>query len=52
MHRLGDNKITEAFNQTPIASQSYGTLDGLATNNGNTRDERDDAYDRYVTGKN
>uniref|UniRef100_A0A915N9Y2 Major facilitator superfamily associated domain-containing protein n=1 Tax=Meloidogyne javanica TaxID=6303 RepID=A0A915N9Y2_MELJA len=52
MHRLGDNKITEAFNQTPVASQSYGALDGLATNNGNTRDERDDAYDRYVTGKN
>ena len=45
MHHFGDNKITEAFNQTSVTNQNYGTIDG-----NNVRDERDDAYDRYVTG--
>lgn len=35
MHRFGDNKITEAFNQTAVMNQNYGTIE---TNN---RDERD-----------
>lgn len=39
MHH-GDNKITDAFNQTSVVNSNYGTIE---------QNPQDDAYDRYVS---
>jgi MFS family permease len=39
MHH-GDNKITDAFNQTSVVNSNYGSIDP---------NPQDDAYDRYVS---
>ncbi|KAL3093395.1 hypothetical protein niasHS_005909 [Heterodera schachtii] len=46
MHRFGGNKITEAFNQTAVTNQNYGAIE-----ENSEEKQRDDAYDRYVTGQ-
>ncbi|KAI3415711.1 hypothetical protein GPALN_005300 [Globodera pallida] len=45
MLHFGDNKITEAFNQTAVSNQNYGAIE-----ENSDEKQRDDAYDRYVTG--
>ena len=39
MHHM-DNKIAEAFNQTAVVNNNYGTME---------HNPQDEAYDRYVS---
>lgn len=46
MHHI-ESKLNEAFNQTSVMNNNYGTID--IDSNLSSTNPRDDAYDRYVS---